>query len=249
MPASESTPTPGNGQSPRFATTRWSIIAAAADRDAPESRGALEALCAAYWYPLYGYIRRHGFSSEQAEDLTQDFLATLLEKDFFQGIDRSRGSFRSYLIACVRHFLANERDRAMAQKRGGGRATLSLDFQDAESRYRQDGSAGMTAEALYERQWALTLLREVLDRLRDEWHSAGRGRLFEAVEGFLIGESEPKGYEGAAAELGMTAGAVRVAVHRLRRRYRELVREEIARTVADPAEIDGEIRDLFRALG
>jgi RNA polymerase sigma-70 factor (ECF subfamily) len=242
-------PTADSQGSSQFATTRWSIISAAADRDSPESRDALEALFTAYWYPLYVYIRRHGFSPEQAEDLTQEFFATLLEKDFFRGIDRSRGSFRSYLIACVRHFLANERDRAMAQKRGGGRAILSLDFPSAESQYRQAGSSGMTAESLYERQWALTLLGQVLDRLRDEWQSAGRGRLFDAVKHFLTGETGSQAYDAVAAELGMTAGAVRVAVHRLRRRYGELIREEIARTVRDPSEVDGEIRDLFRALG
>ncbi len=250
MPAAESNqPVPDQRSVPKFATTRWSLVAAAADRESSESRDALEELFTAYWHPLYVYIRRYGFSPEQAEDLTQDFFATLLEKDFFQGIDRSRGSFRSYLIACVRHFLANERDRATAQKRGGGRAILSLDFPGAESRYRQEGASGMTAESLYERQWALTLLKQVLDRLEGEWQGAGRARLFDAVKGFLTGESGPATYDGVGAELGMTAGAVRVAVHRLRCRYRELIREEIARTVRDPAEIDGEIRDLFRALG
>jgi RNA polymerase sigma-70 factor (ECF subfamily) len=198
---------------------------------------------------LYVYIRRQGISPEQAEDLTQEFLVSLLEKDVFRGIDRSRGTFRSFLIACLRHFLANERARLQAQKRGGGRVILSLDFLNAESGYREEGTTEMTADKLYERQWALTLLDQVLDRLRDEWAQSGRARMFEALKSFLAGESSSISYDQAARQLGMTAGAIRVAVHRLRRRYRELVREEIARTVRDPDEIDAEIRDLFRALG
>ena len=249
LPPEVPPPTPEPAGNSRFATTHWSMVAAAADRESPESRDALSELCTAYWYPIYVYIRRQGLSPEESEDLTQGFFATLLEKDIFRGIDRTRGSFRSFLIACVRHFLANERDRQKAQKRGGGRTVLSLDFPSAESRYRQEGMSGMTAESLYERQWALTLLSQVLDRLSEEWQRGGRAKMFDALKCFLTGESGPAGYDEVGAELGMTAGAVRVAVHRLRRRYRELIREEIARTVRDPAEVDAEIQSLFRALG
>jgi RNA polymerase sigma factor (sigma-70 family) len=232
-----------------FATTHWSLVLAAGDRHSPQAEEALSALCAAYWYPLYAYVRRHGHSPEQAEDLTQEFFARLLEKDFLRNVDPEKGKFRAYLMACFRHFLANERDRPLAQKRGGGKTHLSLNFPDAEARYNLEPAHELTPEKLYERQWALTLLDQVLNRLRDESVREGHGRLFDTLKIFLTGESPSLSYEQVGRTLGLSVGAVKVAVHRLRRRYRELLREEIGRVVGDPSEIDAEIQALFVALG
>src|SRR5262249_51370869 len=224
MPSPDRTAESSGTGSPRgFATTHWSLVLAAGDRDSPQSRQALAALCATYWYPLYAFIRHQGYDASQAEDLTQEFFARLLEKDFLGVVDPEKGKFRSFLRACVRHFLANERDKPRAQKRGGGRPVLSLDFPDAEHRYRREPCDLLTPERLFERQWALTLLDQVLARLRDEWHQNGRDRLFEAIKVFLTGEGGTSSYDQVARALGMTAGAVKVAVHRLRGRYRELV--------------------------
>jgi RNA polymerase sigma-70 factor (ECF subfamily) len=236
-------------QSAEFATTHWSLVLAAGDRESPQAEEALATLCRAYWFPLYAYVRRQGFSPEQAEDLTQEFFARLLEKEFLRTVDREKGRFRAYLMACLRHFLANERNRPRAQKRGGNRQILSLDFPAAEMRYGLEPAHELTPERLYERQWALALLDQVLNRLQDESVRAGHGRLFEALKVFLTGESPALSHEERAAALGLSVGAVKVAVHRLRRRYRELLREEIGRLVGDPSEIDEEIRALFAILG
>jgi len=232
-----------------FATTHWSIILAAGDQESPQAQEALSALCTTYWYPLYAYVRRHGHSPEQAEDLTQEFFARLLEKGFLRGVDPEKGKFRAYLMSCFRHFLANERDRPQAQKRGGGKTTLSLDFAIAEKRYKQEPAHELTPEKLYERQWALTLLDQVLNRLRDDSIRDGHGRLFDTLKVFLTGESPALSYEEVSRTLGLSVGAIKVAVHRLRRRYRELLREEIGRIVGDPSETDNEIQALFAALG
>jgi RNA polymerase sigma factor (sigma-70 family) len=232
-----------------FVTTHWSIVLAAGDQESPQAQEALSALCAAYWYPLYAYVRRHGHPPEQAEDLTQEFFTQLLEKGFLRGVDPEKGKFRAYLMACFRHFLANERDRPLAQKRGGGKTHLSLDFASAEERYKLEPAHELTPEKLYERQWALTLLEQVLNRLRDESVRGGHGRLFDTLKVFLSGESPALSYEEVSRGLGLSVGAVKVAVHRLRRRYRELLREEIGRIVGDPSEIDAEIQALFAALG
>jgi len=231
-----------------FATTHWSIVLAAGDQTSPQAQEALSALCGTYWYPLYAYVRRQGDPPEQAEDLTQEFFTRLLEKGFLRGVDPEKGKFRAYLMACFRHFLANERDRPLAQKRGGGQRHLSLDFADAEARYRLESAHELTPEKLYERQWALTLLDQVLNRLRDESIRDGHGRLFDTLKVFLSGESPSLSYEQVGRGLGLSVGAVKVAVHRLRRRYRELLREEIGRIVGDPSEIDAEIQALFAAL-
>jgi RNA polymerase sigma factor (sigma-70 family) len=235
--------------SAEFATTHWSLVLAAGDRDAPQAEEALASLCASYWYPLYAYVRRQGSPPEQAEDLTQEFFARLLEKQFLRDVHPEKGKFRAYLMACFRHFLANERDRPRAQKRGGGKTVLSLNFPDAESRYSLEPAYELTPERLYERQWALALLEQVLNRLHAEAVSSGHGRLFDALKIFLTGESPSVSYEQVAASLGLSVGAVKVAVHRQRRRYRELLREEIGRIVGDPSEIDEEIQALFTALG
>jgi DNA-directed RNA polymerase specialized sigma24 family protein len=231
-----------------FATTHWSLVLAARDRAEPGARDALASLCGLYWYPLYAYIRRRGHGADDAHDLMQEFFARLLAKDFLAGVDRGKGKFRSFLLAAFNHYLANERDRARAKKRGGGRPVLSLDAADAEGRYRAEPAGGLTPEQLFERRWALALLREVMARLRADYEAKGKGRLFDRLRGFLVGE-KGAGYRGAADDLGLSEGAVKVAAHRLRQRYRDLLREEIGRTVATPEEIEEEIGALFAALG
>jgi len=233
----------------RFRTTHWSLIAAAKDCDSDEAREALAALCEAYWYPLYAFIRRQGYTMEDARDLTQGFFARLLEKDYLADVDREKGKFRSFLLACCKHFLTNERDRANALKRGGGKTIMSFDANAAESRYASEPQDSITPERLYERRWALVLLQTVLAKLRAEQEQAGKGRQFETLKGFLAGDDAPPRYLLAAQTLRSTAGALKVAVHRLRARYRELLCEEIARTVDDPANVEDEIRNLFAALG
>jgi RNA polymerase sigma-70 factor (ECF subfamily) len=230
-----------------FATTHWSLVLAARDRAEPGAADALASLCALYWYPLYAYVRRRGHGAEEAHDLTQEFFARLLEKDFLAGVDRGKGKFRSFLLASCNHFLANEHDRARAKKRGGGQRVLSLDAADAEGRYLSEPAGGLTPEQLFERRWALALLQEVMGRLRDEFEAKGKGRLFERLRGFLVGE-KGGGYRRAADELRLSEGAVKVAVHRLRQRYRALLHEEIGRTVETTDEIEAEVRALFAAL-
>ncbi len=231
-----------------FATTHWSLVLAARDRAEPGARDALAALCAVYWYPLYAYVRRRGKNADDALDLTQAFFARLLEKDVLADVDRGKGKFRSFLLAACKHFLANEYDRERAQKRGGGRPLLSLDAADAEGRYINEPVDGVTPEKLFERRWALALLQQVMTRLRADFEARGKDRQFDHLRGFLVGE-KGTGYRKAAASLGLSEGAVKVAVHRLREKYRELLREEIGRTVGSPEEIDDEVRDLFAALG
>jgi RNA polymerase sigma-70 factor (ECF subfamily) len=231
-----------------FATTRWSLIVAGREPGSPGARQALAHLCDAYWYPLYAYVRRRGHDADEAADLTQEFFARLLEGNFLGGVDPAKGRFRAFLLAACKHFLANEHDRACAQKRGGGRAPLSLDLDGAEGRYRREPAHDLTAEKLYERRWALTLLDRVLGRLREEMAARGKGEQFDRLGVFLLGDRGAPSHGQVAEVLGMTAGAVKVAVHRLRQRYRELIQEEIAHTVQTPDEIDDEIRDLFAFL-
>jgi RNA polymerase sigma-70 factor (ECF subfamily) len=232
-----------------FATTQWSLVLLARERATPESDEALSVLCRAYWYPLYAFIRRQVPTAEQAEDLTQEFFARLLEKDFLRTVDRSRGRFRAFLLACCKHFLANERDRASARKRGGGCAILSLDFQSAADRYRREPPDTLTPEKLFERRWALTLLDQALEQLGREFAQTDRSELFERLKGTLVGGPDQPSHAEIGAALGMTEAAVKKAAQRLRERYRAILRGLIAATVADPGEIDGEIRMLFTALG
>jgi RNA polymerase sigma-70 factor (ECF subfamily) len=239
---------PSDASPGRFATTHWSLIVAARGGEAAQARAALADLCRAYWYPLYAYIRRQGHAADEAQDLTQEFFARLLEKDFLATLDPGKGKFRSFLLTACKHFLVNERERAHAQKRGGGRPLVSLDFGDAEARYGREPGHSLTAERLFERRWALDLLNQVLARLRGEYEATGKGRLFECLKGRLTGDAGAP-HARAAAELGLSEGAVKVAVHRLRKRYRELLREEIAHTVDDPGQVEDEIRALFAALG
>ncbi len=232
----------------QFATTHWSVVLAAGDVASPGSRRALAALCEAYWFPLYAFARRLGRQPDDASDLTQAFFARLLEKGYLRAADPSRGRFRSFLLAAFKHFLAREHDRATALKRGGGKHPISLDLASAEGRYRLEPASGLTPERAYERRWALTLLDRVIGRLRDESAASGKGGLFDRLKVFLTGESDSPTHRQVAAELGMTEGAVKVAVHRLRRRFRELVLDEIGRTVDGPAEVEDELRHLFEAL-
>jgi len=232
-----------------FATTHWSLVLAAADRDAPESRQALAELCSAYWYPLYAFIRRQGHDADAAQDLTQEFFARLLEKEYLRTADRQRGRFRSFLRAACQHFLANERDRARAKKRGGGRMHVPIDFSEAERRFTLEPAHGLTPEKLYDRRWALTLLDQVLQQLRAEFAATEKLELFQRLKGCLTGERSEKSYGEIAEQLGMSEGAVKTAAHRLRRRYGELLRQEIERTVQTEADVDDEIRSLFAALG
>lgn len=222
---------------------------AAGRRSSPRSREALAALCQSYWFPIYAFVRAQGNSTHDAQDLTQEFLARLLESNFLGDVERTKGRFRSFLLASLKHFLSNERDKARAKKRGGGRTPLSFDFDSAEGRFRLEPAHDQTPERIFERRWALTLLDQVLTRLRDEFAAAGKARSFDRLKAYLTGDAGSASYADVAAELATTEGAVKVAVHRLRRRYRKLLREAIAQTVADAAEIDDEIRELFTALG
>jgi len=228
-----------------FEQTRWSVVVAAGG-DSTNARKALAHFCETYWYPLYAFVRREGRGADDAQDLTQEFFARLLEKNWLAGVDRAKGKFRSFLLAAMRHFLANEWDRANRLKRGGGKTILSLDAESAETRYALEPADPMTAERIFERRWALTLLEGVLARLRNEFAAAGRGRLFEEFKPALTGEKVP--YAEIAARLNLNEAAVRVAVHRLRVRYRELLRTEIGETVATDDDIDAEVQHLFAVL-
>jgi RNA polymerase sigma-70 factor (ECF subfamily) len=232
-----------------FASTHWSVVLLAGGaRESPEVREALAHLCSSYWYPLYVFIRRQGHSADDAEDLTQEFFTRFLENGFLSTVEKSGGKFRTFLLACCRHFLANERDFARAQKRGGGRPTLSLDFSVAADRYRAEPSSAESAERLFERRWALTVLEQVLEQLQREYQADDRGELFAHLRSVLVGATEALSYGQIGADLGMNEAAVRKAAQRLRQRYRSVLRERIAATVDDPGKIDDEIRDLFAAL-
>ena len=231
----------------RFATTHWSVILAASDSAAALHEPALSALCQTYWFPLYAYLRRRGYDSHQAEDYTQGFFAGILERKGLQQADPKYGKFRSFLLASLKNFLADEWDRSHAQKRGGDKKILSLDFDAAANRYNQAPAHELSPEKLFERSWALTILTRAMDRLKAE-SASDKQQLFDCLKIYLTAEKDDVPYCEAAEKLGMTEGAVKVAVHRLRRRYRELVRDEIAQTVSNEAQIDEEIRDLFDAL-
>ena len=242
------TPDSSSG-SGRFTTTHWSLVLAASGSEDTHSREALAQLCQVYWYPLYAFVRRHGHGPHDAQDLTQEFFMRLLEKDYLRDVDRSKGKFRSFLMAALKHFLSKEWARGKTLKRGGGQRLLSLDIISAEDRYRREPQDNLTAEKLFEHRWALTLLDRVLTRLSEEYEASGKATMFEQLKGCLTGDSDLLPYAELALGLGISEGAVKVAVHRLRKRYRGVLRDEIAQTVADPTEIDDEIRQLFSALG
>ena len=232
----------------RFATTHWSVVLAAGQPGSPHYQQALETLCQTYWFPLYAYLRRQGYDTHRAEDYTQAFFARLLEKHDLRLADPKRGKFRSFLLAALKYFLANELDRAQAQKRGGGQKVLPLDIENAESRYTLGPAHHLSPEKLFERSWALTVLHRAMARLQAESAAANKQKLFNHLKVYLTADRDTIPYRDMAAELNMTEGAVKVAVHRLRSRYRELLRDEIAQTVASEDQIEEEIRDLFAAL-
>jgi RNA polymerase sigma factor (sigma-70 family) len=236
---------PGAG---KFALTHWSVVLAAGSSDSTHAREALETLCRTYWHPIYAFIRRQGHGPHDAQDLTQEFFARLLEKNSLGGVDRAKGRFRSFLLTCLKHFLANEWDKAGAQKRGAHPVLIPINVPSAESAYGLEPAEKVTAETLFERRWALTLLGEVLTRLRVEYAREGKAAAFEQLKSTLTGERRGVPYAEIGARLGMSEGAVKVAVHRLRQRYREILRQEIAHTVSGPEEVEEEIRALFSVL-
>jgi RNA polymerase sigma-70 factor (ECF subfamily) len=231
-----------------FATTHWSVVLAAGRTDAPEATAALEKLCRAYWMPIYSYVRRRGHPPHDARDLTQSFFALLLERNDFGAANPQRGRFRSYLLSSLNHYLANQYDRARAEKRGGGKTFISLDDESIEERYRAEPVSDLSPDRIYEQRWALALMEQALEALRTEFVEAGKTQQFERLKSFLTSEPAPGDYASAAAALDMTEGAVAVAVYRLRQRYRDLVRREIAQTVSSPLEIEEEMQHLLRLL-
>jgi RNA polymerase sigma-70 factor (ECF subfamily) len=220
-------------------------VVTAADRSAPGARDALAELCEAYWYPLYAFVRRRGHDPESAEDLVQGFLATLLERESLAAVDRSKGRFRSFLVASCSHYLSNRQDHERALKRGRGHAIVPIDVATAEDRYRREPAHELTPERLFERRWATTLLDHVLGRLESEMAAADKSAIFAALKPALLGSAERLSYARIAAELNCSEGAARGAAHRLRARYRTLLRGEVARTLDDPSAVDEEIRELF----
>jgi len=237
--------TPAPERLPLFTTTHWSVVLAAGEGDSPQTDAALEQLCRTYWYPLYAYVRRRGYRPEDAQDLTQEFFAHLLEKQAFGRLEREGGKFRSFLLTALNHFLANEWARRNAQKRGAGKVRFSLDELEPETRYRFEPTDDVTPETFFERRWAATLLEQVMNRLRDEYVREGKAELFQRLQPCLTGAEQMLPYVELATLLGMTENAVKMAVYRLRRRYGELLRAEIVHTVASPQEVEEEIHHLI----
>src|ERR1700675_26750 len=229
-----------------FPTTRWTLVVAAGDPHRKDARSALVSLCEGYWYPLYAYIRRRGYPADQAQDLTQQFFIRVLEGRYLDRADPEKGRFRAFLITSMKFFLADEADRNRAQKRGGG-TVLSLELSSGEDRYQREPAHDETPERIFERRWALSVLDRVVERLRNEFVQHGRPEHFERLKMFLLGQSDAP-YAALAREMNTSEGALKVAIHRLRKRYRELFRQEIADTVADPAEVESELRYLAAAL-
>lgn len=211
---------------------------AAGGDDTTAARTALARLCEAYWYPLYAYVRRRGSDPDDARDLTQGFLTSLLERRDFENLQKERGRFRAFLLASLKHFLSNENERRLTQKRGGGVVLLSLTFDDAEGRYRFEPAEPATPESLYERRWALTIMERALGHLRKEWEVSGRGAEFDELKACLLGETPEGGYAAVAAKLDMSEGAVKTAVHRLKRKFKARLRHDILETVSDPADVE-----------
>jgi len=240
--------TVGRGKRARFSTTRWTLVVAAGAAPSPDADEALANLYEAYWYPLYAFLRARGHGVEEAQDLVQAFFVHLMEKKALTEARPTRGRFRSFLLASLKNFAANEHDRRTARKRGGGAPILSLEIEVAEGRFQTDPATHETPDTLFDRQWALTLLDRVLARLRDETMRR-RPLHFDRLKVYLTGERPEHTYSATAEVLGMSEGAVKVAVHRLRRRFRELLREEIAHTVSSDEDIDDEIRHLWSSVG
>ena len=231
-----------------FTTTHWSVVILAGDPNSPQAASALEKLCRTYWLPLYSYVRRQGYGPHDAQDLTQGFFGRLLRLNSFADVSGEKGKFRTFLLAALNHYLLDERDRARAEKRGGGLAVISLDETEAETRYLHVPVPDLAPERVFDRRWALTVMEEALQRLRKEYFASGKQELFEHLSGFLSSEADHGAYDTLAPKLGMSAGAVGVAVHRLRQRYRECVRLELAQTVASPEDLNDEMNYLLAAL-
>jgi DNA-directed RNA polymerase specialized sigma24 family protein len=230
-----------------FPTTSWTLVAAAGEGASRESEEALAELCGAYWGPLYAYVRRSGRSVEESRDLTQEFFARLIEKRYLRAADRDRGRFRSYLLAALKHFLCNEWDRACAAKRGGGTIPIPLDVETAEHLYRLEPADVLTPDRIFDRRWAVTLLGRAMTRLRQEFTCAGKAEIFEVIQPFLTGDS-PGAYAQIALSLDMREGTLKVTVHRARRRFAALTREEVAATLGSTEEVEDEIRYLLAAM-
>jgi RNA polymerase sigma-70 factor (ECF subfamily) len=248
MPPADELQEPGPFGPGHFATTRWSLVVAAGGAHSVQANAALAVLCSAYWYPLYAFVRRKGYAAHEAQDLTQDFFVRLLDRNYLQVVDRTRGRFRSFLLAALQHFVSEKRRRARSQKRGGRHAVLSLDFATAERRYLDEPANEVTPERLYDRHWALTLLDRVMGRLAGEFEQAGKSRLFAELKDCLIDASTANSHREIGSAVGMSEGAVKVAAHRMRRRFRELLNDEISQTVATPTDVETELRDLFAIL-
>jgi RNA polymerase sigma factor (sigma-70 family) len=231
-----------------FATTHWSVVLTAGRSDTTRAQAALARLCQTYWYPLYAYVRRRGNSAHDAQDLTQAFFARLLEHQSLKSADPDCGRFRSFILTAMNHFLASEWKRGMAQKRGGGSQLISLDLAMAEERFDLEPADHSAPDKIFEKHWAVALLTEVLKRLGEEYESEGKADLFAAVRQTLMGSRETQPYAEMAPRLGMNESAVKVAVHRLRKRYRELIRAEIANTLDHSEDVETEMRHLFRVL-
>jgi RNA polymerase sigma-70 factor (ECF subfamily) len=247
MTAEHSTPV-SSAPGDIFATTHWTVVLAAGKRHTPQSDHALEELCRTYWFPLYAYVRRRGHNKEDAEDLTQEFFTRFLEKNYLAGLNAERGRFRAFLLASLKHFLANEWDKSQAQKRGGGMATLSLDWETADTKFQVAITNEASPDQAFDREWALALLAKVIGRLQKECEADGKVKLFEQLKMFLMAGKGESAHGEVAKKLGMEEGAVRVAVHRLRKRYRVLLRDEISQTLADGSQVDEEMRALFGAF-
>jgi RNA polymerase sigma factor (sigma-70 family) len=231
-----------------FPTTCWSNVFAAGGPAAASARSALEELCRDYWYPIYAFVRRKGYDPETAQDMVQGLFVSLLERDNLHGLEPSRGRFRSFLMACCTHYLSNCHERDRAVKRGGGRTIISLGALNPEARFDGEPAHELSAERLFERRWALTLLDNVLAGLDVEMAGSDRQPLYVRLRPSLLGHDEAQSYRAIALEMGQSEGAVKTAAHRFRIRYRERLREEIARTIADPADIDDEIKALLNSL-
>lgn len=231
-----------------FSTTHWSEVMLAGGSGSPEAAAALEKLCRGYWLPLYSYVRKKGYSPADAKDLTQGFFLRLLRMESLAEVNLTKGKFRTFLLASLNNFLSDERDHARAEKRGGGRAIMSLDETAAEQKYLQWRGGGLSPEEVYEKRWALTLLESAMKRLQAEYEKSGKGQLYTCLNHFLSNDGTKAEYEILAPELGMSPNSVPVAVHRLRQRYRECIRLELAQTVASPKELDEEMAYLFSVL-
>lgn len=241
-------PDRAGGATPVFGTTHWSVVVAARDLSAPDAQAALARLCQTYWYPLYCCVRRHGRSPEDAQDLTQAFFEKLIQRNQISLADRERGRFRTFLLRSLENFLRNEHEKATTRKRGGGQCLVSWDAQSAEDRYASEPSTDLAPDQLFERRWASTLIAGTLSRLRKELLMTGRGELFDQLEPHLWGDDTSTPYAEVAASLGVTTVAVKVTVHRLRGRFRSLLREEIGHTVATLEDLEDELQRLFQIL-